>query len=251
MSYKVNDTDIFTTILENLNEALTSFLTVVHTWSGIQTFSAWPLINATVPEASENSTKIATTAWVKSNSYQTASNVNTLINNNANSYQTASNVNTLINNMGFSDIGGGNVLCSKYFHLNSVTAGTNITNGSLPLNVYYNAGYYIVSTHTSSRKTKSNILDITPEESQQIYKMRPVKFNYNKSLNIQNIGFIAEEMYELEPRIVPHSIDNDGTVNPLSINYDMLTPLIIAEMKSLKIQVEYLTKSLEDLKSKI
>lgn len=234
MSYKVNDTDIFTTILENLNEALTSFLTVVHTWSGIQTFSAWPLINATVPEASENSTKIATTAWVKSNSYQTASNVN-----------------TLINNMGFSDIGGGNVLCSKYFHLNSVTAGTNITNGSLPLNVYYNAGYYIVSTHTSSRKTKSNILDITPEESQQIYKMRPVKFNYNKSLNIQNIGFIAEEMYELEPRIVPHSIDNDGTVNPLSINYDMLTPLIIAEMKSLKIQVEYLTKSLEDLKSKI
>ena len=107
-------------------------------------------------------------------------------------------------------------------------------------------GYYGLSTNSSSIKTKTNVYDITPEESAQIYKMRPVKFNFKDDLEKECIGFIAEEMFEVEPRVVPYNIV-DGVKEPVSINYEHLVPLLVAEIKSLKKYADELKEKIDDL----
>ena len=70
---------------------------------------------------------------------------------------------------------------------------------------------------------------MTPEETSIIYKLRPVKFYYKNDPQYQEVGFIADEVFELEPRVVYK--DKDGEIE--GMNYDRLVPHLVAEIQTL------------------
>lgn len=92
---------------------------------------------------------------------------------------------------------------------------------------------------TSSRRYKKNIKDFT-NGMVMVQKLRPVTFDWNKKDIKNDIGFIAEEVYEVLPNIV-HKNDN-GEVE--SLDYSKIVPILIAA-------VQQLSKELEELKSAI
>jgi len=97
---------------------------------------------------------------------------------------------------------------------------------------------------TSSRRYKQNIKDLT-NGLNLVNILRPVTFDWNNK-NINNdIGMIAEEVYEVLPTIV-HKNENDEVE---SLDYSKLTPILISaiqelikEVEELKLQVKLLQK---------
>jgi hypothetical protein len=155
---------------------------------------------------------------------------------------TANSVITDVNNLPYVSNSGSNTFFTWYLYFNNFAINSASGTGTQRLYSKYTGnfgGYYILSTNSSSIKTKTNVYDITPEESAQIYKMRPVKFNFKDDLEKECIGFIAEEMFEVEPRVVPYNIV-DGVKEPVSINYEHLVPLLVAEIKNLKKYIDEL-----------
>ena len=107
--------------------------------------------------------------------------------------------------------------------------------------------YYILTPDSSSIKTKTNVHNINLEESAQIHKMRPVKYNLKRDLSRECIGFIAEEMIELEPRVVVlHNVN--GVEESARINYEHLVPLLVAEIKHLKNCADELNERVKNMK---
>lgn len=92
---------------------------------------------------------------------------------------------------------------------------------------------------TSSRRYKQNIKDFRNGLA-MIQKLRPVTFDWNKKAIKNDIGFIAEEVYEVLPNIV-HKNDK-GEVE--SLDYSKIVPILIAAIKEL-------SKELEEIKSTI
>jgi hypothetical protein len=92
---------------------------------------------------------------------------------------------------------------------------------------------------TSSRRFKNNIKDFTNGLA-IIQKLRPVTFDWNQKDIKNDIGFIAEEVYEVLPNIV-HKNDK-GEVE--SLDYSKIVPILIAT-------VQQLSKELAEIKSAI
>lgn len=109
--------------------------------------------------------------------------------------------------------------------------------------------------HDSSKLVKENVIDMTEEESQKILELRVVDFDYKKGFGEKNqMGFIAEEVQEIIPKVVhiPEGFDEKnfdeskgsyGNEVP-SIDYVLFIPLII---KQLQIQ----QKEIDELKNKV
>jgi hypothetical protein len=146
-----------------------------------------------------------------------------------------------------------NTFVNGYLYLGQAAANSQFTSGSSSCYISYTGnfgGYYVLTPTSSSITKKTNVMDITKEESEQIYKMRPVKFNYKDDLKRECIGFIAEEMYEIEPRVVPVKVTGDK-IEPQSINYEQLIPLLVAELKTMKTKIDQLTQTVTELKSMV
>lgn len=120
-----------------------------------------------------------------------------------------------------------------------------------------------LSSIVSSRRYKKNIeyVENTDYRTDDIYKLKPVSFNYKKN-DVHEVGLIAEEVYELDSKLLNDVIvwgeplegeevdenepRKDGFVIQ-SIKYDKLIVPVIAEMKKLKEQNEKLNKQLNEL----
>jgi hypothetical protein len=104
-------------------------------------------------------------------------------------------------------------------------------------NCYIDATTGLISRSTSSRKYKKNIVDLDIPLS-KIMKLRPVSY-YSKNENDKNkhIGLIAEEVAEIIPEIVEYK---DG--EPESIQYSLLSVLLLEKIKDLQKQIDELKK---------
>jgi hypothetical protein len=73
--------------------------------------------------------------------------------------------------------------------------------------------------------------------------MNPVNYKY-KSSNLKDIGFIADEMYNIVPEIVSlASKDSDPGLNegePNAINYDRLVAVLTKAIQEQQTQIEEL-----------
>lgn len=97
-----------------------------------------------------------------------------------------------------------------------------------------------LGTVVSSLKYKDNIETLT-EESSVIYKLRPVSFKYKgDKRDGKKYGLIAEEVNEVDPRLVVFNKDNE----PDSVKYFDLSILLLNEMKKLKEEIELLKAKL-------
>lgn len=96
---------------------------------------------------------------------------------------------------------------------------------------------------SSSRKYKHNIFDI--DNSEILYKLRPVSFLYNSDMNLGNnkrYGFIAEEVMTIDENLV--SIVKEKDEDNIALYYNSILTLAVAEIQKLR-------KELDELKSNL
>lgn len=92
----------------------------------------------------------------------------------------------------------------------------------------------------SSGKLKEN-LSPASDISSDIYKLNPVSFNYISDPDkIPCLGMIAEEVEKVYPRLVVY----DREMQPLSLKYQELPMLLLAEIQKLR-------KEVDELKSRL
>ena len=77
---------------------------------------------------------------------------------------------------------------------------------------------------------KEQIRDVG-NASNEVLALRPVLFKYKAEVkseaSLEQIGLIAEEVAE----IYPHLVSTDSEGRPLSVRYDLLTPLLLSELQ--------------------
>lgn len=99
---------------------------------------------------------------------------------------------------------------------------------------------YIYSQHAlqtvSTRKSKENI---APINDYNIDQMNPVSYNLIGD-DVTQLGFIAEEMYE----ICPEAVGLDEAGNPATVSYTSLVPICIREIQRLRQRVKELEEKL-------
>ena len=87
---------------------------------------------------------------------------------------------------------------------------------------------------TSSKRYKENIRNLEIDTS-NIYDLRPVNYT-SKDTKVENFGLIAEEVDEYFPEIVTHNKEGQAD----SVDYQMLSVLLLSEMKKLKDEIKEL-----------
>ncbi len=92
-----------------------------------------------------------------------------------------------------------------------------------------------LGTVSSSIKYKENVEDL--DNSELIYKLRPVKFNNKKHPNTISVGLIAEEVLKVYPEMC---IYQNGEL--LTVDYQRLNILMLAEIQKLKNEINILKR---------
>ena len=117
----------------------------------------------------------------------------------------------------------------------------------------YSTGY--INIYSSSERFKKDIVDMPKSQWEKIYDLRPVRFNWDKDSDIwipdendvEDHGLIAEEVNEVFPKMItktPLDQDEDGNMIGEGIisgvNYEMLTPYLVAAVKDIHERVNTL-----------
>ncbi len=116
----------------------------------------------------------------------------------------------------------------------------------------YSTGY--INIYSSSERYKTDIVDMPKSQWEKIYQLRPVRFNWDKDSDVwipdeddvEDHGLIAEEVNEIFPKIVtktPIDEDEDGNMDGEQIsgvNYEMLTPYLVAAVQDINSRLEVL-----------
>lgn len=90
-----------------------------------------------------------------------------------------------------------------------------------------------VIVHSSSRRYKKNIKDVTLKQCQNIVdNLRPVRFEF-KGETIQQYGLIAEEVEQVDRVLATHN--NDGEVE--SVNYESIAVMLLKVVKDQQKQI--------------
>lgn len=131
-------------------------------------------------------------------------------------------------------------------YLTSCNYSTSGLNGSDETDVWIrptNIQRTVAETAHSSKYYKNTILDI--DNSDILYQLRPVSYFYNKDRDMgdaKHYGFIAEEVEEFAPELVSIVYDENGNRDNVSLFYNSIIGLAVAEIQKLR-------KELDDLKS--
>lgn len=131
-----------------------------------------------------------------------------------------------------------------------------------------------VVKYTSSKKHKENIKTISPDISDDILNLNIKEFNYIDTPEKKSIGYIAEEVHELCPNIREYIISylpvdkipekyknkiqtkdiytkNKKEVTPDAINYQLLTVLLIEQIKKQKSEINDLKEQLSIISNNV
>lgn len=131
-----------------------------------------------------------------------------------------------------------NVSNSGSIVLNSATISVPALTSSTGTNIV--ASGTNLYLQTSSRDFKNNIVDTTIDTS-KVFNLRTVDYQY-KATGQKSFGFIAEEVAEVLPDLVNFEEDK-----PFSINYSLLSVLLLEELKKVKTQLDSLTQKINSM----
>lgn len=126
---------------------------------------------------------------------------------------------------------GSIVLNSPIISVPSLTSSTGTNIVASGTNLYL---------QTSSRDFKDNIVDTTIDTS-KVFDLRTVDYQY-KATGQKSFGFIAEEVAEVLPDLVHYEEDK-----PFSINYSLLSVLLLEELKKVKTELKSLTQKINSM----
>lgn len=106
----------------------------------------------------------------------------------------------------------------------------------------------------SSARYKTNVETLEDSYADAVLNARPVYFNSIASDDTAHPewsywGFIAEEVAEIDPRLVRYSEDDDGNLQAEGVQYDRFVPHLINLVKRQKDQIADLTARIEALEA--
>uniref|UniRef100_A0A6C0H6Q9 Peptidase S74 domain-containing protein n=1 Tax=viral metagenome TaxID=1070528 RepID=A0A6C0H6Q9_9ZZZZ len=105
---------------------------------------------------------------------------------------------------------------------------------------YNNYGTYFTG---SDQNIKNNIIPISLSDSNKIYQLKPVQFQYNSEQNKHtHFGLIAQDIQPIYPNLVHKNKDNT-----LFVNYQEIIPLLIHELQQLKKENQQLQNYIRNL----
>jgi len=110
----------------------------------------------------------------------------------------------------------------------------------------------IIQRVSSSRRYKENIVDLLTDSS-KVYELSPKSFKYKDGetakvvdgqvtdemetmVGSNSFGYIAEDVHEILPEIVSYTLEDE----PESVQYRLISVLLLEEMKKLKARIEVL-----------
>lgn len=101
---------------------------------------------------------------------------------------------------------------------------------------------------SSLRKYKKNIEDVTEEQANKGYELRPITYEsaIEDDIEERQFGFIAEEVEEVIPELCTY--DLDGNVD--GVAYERICSLLLKQNQMLKARVDALEKKVEALEKK-
>lgn len=105
---------------------------------------------------------------------------------------------------------------------------TTLANVAAGVTVLFDAVTGQMGPMVSSRRFKTNIHAMN-RDTARIFDLRPVDFTM-KSNGAQDFGYVAEDVYEVLPELVP--LDGEG--RPFSVHYDRLVVFLLEEVRKLR-----------------
>jgi hypothetical protein len=121
--------------------------------------------------------------------------------------------------------------------------------------MYYNPTSMEISYNVSSLKYKTNVADLDlTSASNNLYSLNPRSYKYLSNMELDCIGYIAEEVQAIDPRL---SV-NDRTGAAINVDWNNIVLYLVAALKKQKndsttqindltIQINDLTKRMETL----
>lgn len=100
-----------------------------------------------------------------------------------------------------------------------------------------------MSTISSSIRYKENVLDVSDNVIDSLFKMEPKTFNYIGNPDSKTYGLIAEDIDKILPDIVVYKEIN-GEMVPETIQYHLLVPLLVGAVKRLNLRCDELQRQL-------
>lgn len=109
----------------------------------------------------------------------------------------------------------------------------------------------VLGTTTSSQRFKENIETLPVDTAAKLNDLRIVKFNYKDDpLKKVTYGVIAEECLNVYPEICVYDDDDESkAVN--TVQYHILTPLLVAELQQQKKRIDQLESQIQGLLSQL
>ena len=114
-------------------------------------------------------------------------------------------------------------------------ANAYLNNASTPANALLRS--------TSSLRYKEDIIDVTEDEANLLNYLRPITYKSKAPVDDKNkrwYGFIAEEVNDVEPKLVQFSKDENEHEIPDGVQYERLTVLLVAKIKKLEERISIL-----------
>ena len=102
---------------------------------------------------------------------------------------------------------------------------------------------------TSSVKYKTDIETLDDKYADNLLACRPVWFRSLSKIDNPSWGywgFIAEEVAQIDPRLVSFKEEEDGTLEPEGVQYDRFVPHLLNLVKRQKEAIESLEQRLSD-----
>jgi len=96
---------------------------------------------------------------------------------------------------------------------------------------------------TSSARYKTDIHDVDLDYASRIYRLRPVYYRSKAEADRKDwswYGLIAEEVAEIEPRLVHWVKDENGDSVPDGVQYDRLNVLLLKVIQDLESRIKAL-----------
>lgn len=153
-----------------------------------------------------------------------------------------------VNQIGYGD-GGGNLTSSANLTFNGTVFDVNVSN--ITFSSLLSSGgdsylcydstskavtYTMATCSVSSIRFKHDINNLTGNLD-KVMALRPVEYAYNKD-NRRDIGFIAEEVFNIEPRLV--TFEQDGTTIH-GLNYAQFAPILAGAIQELDLKIQPLS----------
>ena len=125
--------------------------------------------------------------------------------------------------------------------------------GSGAANLVFDSTSGEIYVGASSGRYKTDIVEVQAAESARVWDLRPVSYRALEADEGEHksYGFIAEEVAAVEPRLCFYGQDEAGQPRVEGVNYDMVVPLLLQEMKARRAQVVADAAQMADLRREV